>query len=447
MRRFVRSAIALSVAISLVSSHPAAALVPPANGRWYYHIGGAEAVMAPLNRNVTTVALGGSLDLGLGLSCHGFDPTLGLSTALNNIAENLKNLVTNAVTGLISNLPMLILQRANPSLYELVQELIGYANAAVSLGVKSCEQMQAEIARGQNPFDHWLTLSKSYTWKNQAGQTKSGTQTVDVLSALQTVEDTGGDDGVPWVGGNRAGGANQPPIKIVSDVVKAGYNAASGHDLASTISAGSDMRLGQIWKSPQEAIDYAVAVLGDVDVQTKDNASRTATPGHGLGPKIEKDRRDMEQALIALVKGDVPPSPENLMKASAPGTQLSREVLDAIRRLTPEEQSVAIAKLAAEAAAAVNVEKALTVRRLLLTGFQEPNVYASPATDEIKRMVDVIDREIDQLLYETRIRRELFADTAATLLDMGRAMDNRGGAVTRLRAHDPTPVEGGAVKR
>ena len=41
--------------------------------------------------------------------------------------------------------------------------------------------------------------------------------------------------------------------------------------------------------------------------------------------------------------------PAELAKVSAPGTQLTREVLDALRKLTPGDQAVAIGKLAGEA--------------------------------------------------------------------------------------------------
>ncbi len=87
-------------------------------------------------------------------------------------------------------------------------------------------------------------------------------------------------------------------------------------------------------------------------------------------------------------------------------------------------------KLSAEQATAANVERAMMLRRLLLAGYQEPHVFASAAGPEIQRMVAVIDREIDQVLYETRVRRELFANTAGTVLELGGKIDGQGGSVT-----------------
>jgi len=87
------------------------------------------------------------------------------------------------------------------------------------------------------------------------------------------------------------------------------------------------------------------------------------------------------------------------------------------------------------------------LRRLLLAGYQEPHVFASAAGPEIQRMVAVIDREIDQLLYETRVRKELFANTAGTVLDMAGKADGKANEVPGLRPNDARPVENGAVPK
>jgi integrating conjugative element protein (TIGR03755 family) len=452
-RIFTWSAVRLVMAgliVILAVPHSDAALAPSGSSRWYYHIGGADAVMPALNRGVTSVTLSAGGDLGLGLNCQGFNPTLGFTTAIGEITHNLKAVITHAGAAALGALPALIIQRANPGLYELYQQIVGYANAALGLATKSCEQMQADIAQGHNPFDHWLTVSKSYTWKNQAGQSQSGHQNVDVLKALGVVEYTQDKQGVPWLEGAKAGGdpgsTGQAPIRVVSDVVTAGYNLALGRaplDSRATSPAQQDQtRVAQVWKQPSEAAAFAVEVLGDIRIQS---GAPAATPGHGLAPRIERDRRTMAEALAKLVSGETQPSPAELAKVSAPGTQLTREVLEALRKLPEGDRAVAVGKLAGEAATAVNVEKALMVRRLLLAGYQEPHVYASPAGQDIQRLVGVIDREIDQLLYETRLRKELFAGTAGTLLDVGQSLDARGGPA--FRPGDARPVIDSGVKQ
>ena len=174
---------------------------------------------------------------------------------------------------------------------------MAYANGSVTLASKCCDQMQSDMARGENPFDRSLTFSKFYSWRDQMGKSQTGNDSVDVLQAMNIVDSKGGDGGVPWVGGQNAGGRDQPPILVVSDVVKAGYNIEQGRDPASNDQGQSDTRVAQVWKTPAEAVDYARAVLGDVKIETKNNADREAQPGHGLGPKIEQDRQDGLAAL------------------------------------------------------------------------------------------------------------------------------------------------------
>jgi integrating conjugative element protein (TIGR03755 family) len=206
--------VAAALFIALALPVPASALTSGtfSDSRWYYKIGGADSVMAPLNAHVSSATIGGSVNLGLGFNCSSFNPVLGLANTLNNAAQNIQSVLVNAASSAIASAPALILQRASPGLYELYQQLLSYANASVSLATKSCEQMQSDIAHGSNPYDHWLTLSKSYTWRDQMGQSQSGSSSVDVLQALGVVDNKGGDGGVPWVGGQNAGGKNQPPI-------------------------------------------------------------------------------------------------------------------------------------------------------------------------------------------------------------------------------------------
>ena len=117
-------------------------------------------------------------------------------------------------------------------------------------------------------IDYSLTFSKFYAWRDPMGKSQTGNDSVDVLQAMNIVDNKGGDGGVPWVGGQNAGGRDQPPILVVSDGVKAGYNIEQGHDPTSNDQGQSDTRVAQVWKTPAEAVDYARAVLGDVRIET-----------------------------------------------------------------------------------------------------------------------------------------------------------------------------------
>jgi hypothetical protein len=63
------------------------------------------------------------------------------------------------------------------------------------------------------------------------------------------------------------------------------------------------------------------------------------------------------------------------------------------------------------------VEKALLARRLLLTGRQVPEVYATEvAREHADASIAELDKEIENLLFETRVRKEVVSDTRALLL-------------------------------
>jgi len=84
------------------------------------------------------------------------------------------------------------------------------------------------------------------------------------------------------------------------------------------------------------------------------------------------------------------------------------------------------------------------LRRLLLAGWGEPNIYAAGVGEDVQRLVAILDREVDQLLYESRTRKELVSNSAGALLDMAAQEDAR--AAPGYRPGDARPVIDGAAK-
>ena len=446
MRRATVSAL---LALPLLAEPTLAQTPAPAEkSLWYYEIGGARALSAPANPNVITTSIGGTARLGLGYSCARFDPVLGVTHTLNNIRTGVDRMTTamvNAATSAIASLPALILQRANPGLHDLFQNALLRAEENVSLATKSCEQMEAEIAKGKNPFDEWVVLSKGTDWKVQMG-----VGGIDVITAKQNVESAAGNNGVPWpVSGGSAGGVAQPPIRVIGDTVHAGWNVILGRPptAGGTLPSGPTApRLVQVWNSPAAARDWAVEVLGDIEVRTCSGCPRSGRPGVGLLPEQDAATSVVRTDLSSLLTGATPPTLTNLDNASAPGIAVTRELIESVRELSPEEQTVALDKLAGEIAIARTIEKALLLRRTLLAGRQVPEIAASPATDDIERKVTELDREIDNLLFETRVRREVVSDTAARLLREVRRRKAQSLTTPIAPYKDPNPIrEGGGV--
>jgi integrating conjugative element protein (TIGR03755 family) len=435
--------IALAVAI-VPDSY--AAQAPTEDGLWYYEIGGAEPVSVPANPAVVSTTLGGSAQLGLGYSCGKFDPVAAVTNTLNDIGsgvDNMMNAMTAAATSAIASLPALILQRANPGLYDLFQNALIKAEETMQLATKSCEQMEAEIAQGKNPYADLITLSKGNDWKVQMGIGGN-----DAVTAKDTVESSNGDNGVPWIGG-QAGGTGQPVLEFTGDIVEAGYNINMNRAVTdiSPVPAASATRLSEIWSTPGEARDWTVDVVGENIVTTCDTCRKDSIPGTGLLPKLYQESATVTTEIQNLVSGVTSPTLANLDQITAPGVAITRQVIEAIREMPASEQSLIMGRLVSEISTARTVEKALYARRLLLSGRQVPEVYATEvAREHADNSIAELDKEVENLLFETRVRKEVVSDTVATLLERAAAKRQSSLTVPEVPTLDPNPLRGGRVQ-
>lgn len=445
IERYAIHTMLLTLVLS-ISHYTHAAKAPTEDGLWYYEIGGAEPVSVPANPSVVSVTLGGSAQLGLGYSCGKFDPVVAVTNTLNDIGagvDNMMNAMMAAATSAIASLPALILQRANPGLYDLFQNALIKAEETMQLATKSCEQMEAEIAQGKNPYADLITLSKGNDWKVQMGIGGN-----DAVTAKTMVESSNGDNGVPWIGG-QAGGSGQPLLEFTGDIVEAGYNITMNRAVTDTspVPAASATRLSEIWASPAQARDWTVDVVGENIVTTCDTCRKDSIPGTGLLPKLYQESATVTTDIQNLVSGAIPPTLTNLDQITAPGVAITRQVIEAIREMPASEQSLIMGRLVSEISTARTVEKALFARRLLLSGRQVPEVYATEvAREHADNSIAELDKEIENLLFETRVRKEVVSDTVTTLLKRAAAKRQSSLTVLEVPPLDPHPLRGGRVQ-
>ncbi len=76
----------------------------------------------------------------------------------------------------------------------------------------------------------------------------------------------------------------------------------------------------------------------------------------------------------------------------------------------------------------------------------EPNIYASGLSPDIEMAVNHITQAIDNVLYETKIRREMFAQTATVLLGSGQGRTSENAATRTASPNDAKRLENGEVK-
>lgn len=432
--------LAMAAALSAGGAH--AVQIPSGKSDLYYRLGGDSPASRAPNPAATSMKLGLSGVMNLNYSCGQFDFGASWQTLMNGFS-NLGTTITGAVQAGISALPLYILQRAQPGLYELFQTYAAKAEELVQLSTKSCQQMEREILANKNPYAGWVSLSMGEDWKREA-KANNG----DIARAAENVGKADGRNGLTWIGG-AAGGKAQKAINVIGDTTRAGYNATQMLAPATNSGPYPTNRLSAAFPGPTDAAAFATDVLGEEYISTCAEGgcpTRAAGTALGLLPKFEAEI-PTAQAQFATVMGAAVPSASDLDAASAPGVPVSRDLIEAIRALPPVEQPMAEGRIARDVALARTVDKALTVRNLLITGRSVPEVQGNAqATARIDLALEQLNRHIDDLLYEARVRRELVSGPAQTLLRDHRVSQDRSRATGTGGLVDNDRLENGRVK-
>lgn len=382
-----------------------------------YSIGGGRAVSMSGAGNMQSIGVG--LGWNSNLICGDMSLTTTLQNQLNGITNGFQNIMSTVIqnaTGAVASLPALIIQRADPGLYNLLTNGILQARLDFDRAKMSCSSMaerMADVAGGQLGWDR---LSEGMALKDvvRSGDT-------DAVAAVEKAEKSRGNNGVPWVGGGNAGGSGQQPIKVVSDVTRAGYNLLSSRSANETssisVSTCGNLQTCRTWSSPQAAANWATRVLGEREQRTCDQCTKTqTTPGVGLTPMIQEEYENKVKALQALVSGSKPTTQANLEAASSAALPITRGVIEALR--DEPDQDLLGQRLASEVALSSVLEKALLLQRTLLAGKKEPNVAANDlAIQAVDQESASLTQEINNLKTELELRRTLAANSPMIIIE------------------------------
>jgi len=420
MKPAIRYRTLSAFAVALVIALPAEAQtqdVPRSQSQLYYRIGGSAPAARSPNPNALAVKMGLGAKLTANYTCGKFDVGLSWANLMNGFSS-LGTQITGAVQAGIGALPLYILQRAQPGLYELFQTYAKKAEISVAAAMESCAQMEAQIKQGNDPYAKWVGLAKGEGWTVEAGSN------ADVVAAKTKVEKDNGRGGVTWIGNKAAGGFAQVSIRPVNDTVLAGYNLTMMQPVTSSNTADYSTGaapLGKLFPRPQDAADFAVTVLGDQMISTCDEpscAQKGSVTALGLQSKYDAEIPvALNQVRLAISTSS--PTYAALVAAGGPDVAMSTDLVRAMRELPADMQAISAQRLAKEIALARTIEKALAVRAVLIAGMGLPEVQKSPpAAEATKLKVDLLTQYIQDLLFENRVRREVVSDTAGSLLQM-----------------------------
>ena len=404
-----------------------------------YSIGGGRAVSMGGAGNMQSIGVG--VGWNSNLICGDMSITTTLQNQLNGITNGFQTIMSNVIqnaTSAVASLPALIIQRADPGLYNLLTNGILQARLDFDRSKMTCRAIanrMADMAGGQAGWDQ---LAEGMALRNAVSST-------DAVSAIEQAESNKGNNGVPWVGGGNAGGSGQSSIKVVGDVTRAGYNLLNGRSATDTSSiarsACGNRLTCQTWSSPGAAAAFANRVLGEREQRTCENCTKTqTTPGVGLTPVIQEEYETKLQVLQELVTGARPTTLANLDAAGSSSLPITRGVIEALR--DEPDQDVLGRRLASEAALSSVLEKALLLQRTLLTGKKEPNVAANElAVQAVDQENSALEQEINNLKTELELRRTLAGNSAMAIIQRHstRAAGSRGvfeGDTTRDRLRE-----------
>ncbi len=158
----------LSAAVmGVLLCHAPAQAQPVNNSSLYYRMGGGSPGGAAAYRGQLANTLGIQGNMRLNYSCGKFDIGLSWSNLMNGFSS-LGTQVSNAVKAGIASLPPYLLQRAQPGLYQLFQNYSLKADTMIGAALKTCEEMEAVIRQGQNPYEDWVKIAQGDLWKIKA---------------------------------------------------------------------------------------------------------------------------------------------------------------------------------------------------------------------------------------------------------------------------------------
>ncbi|HAT6801800.1 TPA: integrating conjugative element protein [Citrobacter freundii] len=384
----------------------------------YYQIGGGSVITPALTRRNTQL-LNVNTGWNADLTCGNFDIETTVRNQLNGVTDGFKNLMGDVIqnaTSAVASLPAMIIQRANPQLYDLLTNGVLQARVDFDKAQLSCQKMAEKMT------DYAYSSAWTQSAKAENYQTITASET-DAVRAEKRAAQEAAKKGKTWVGGQKRGGSGQSPIKLVGDTTRAGYNILNQRSVSDTGSISGSQCQGElcrVWSKPEEAAKWMNRVVGEqiINVAPDNDASgnseqKTGTQaGTGLSPLIAEEQEKIAQIMAELVNGSLKPTHENLAKASGGSLQLTRGVVEALR--DEPDATVLVQRLSGEMALARVMEQALMARRTLLAGMREPNIAAEKeAQSQLEQTTLQLDQELNQLRLELEMRRML-ADNAST---------------------------------
>ena len=421
------------VLASLTATTACADSFMPNESDYYYRLGGSSNLYIPPVNKDQVITIGGNIDGRLGFTCSGFNPVVSITNTFQDMRKSVINIpegIVNNLKGSVAGYPMYKLQQAMPALYNVMQNAAAGAQNEFAIKVKDCQEVKQSLEDGQAPLHGLLSVSDSQGWLDAAKRAR--TDNVDITETAKTIALKREEYGLPWIGhqSGNAGGKFQRPIKVINDVVIAGYNILLNRKPLDNITTPLESTaMTRSWKTPVIAAEWAVKVLGDIHVSTSDQktdeAKHDSKAGMGLSALLQSCStsntcsNNIAHALWKLVDKEWELTEKNLKMLSASNLLITDEIIITIQRMQREEQILTVSKLAEEIATQNMLDQAMMMRRIIQAGYQVQEVQnLKPASNMVKFALKKLDDDIHSLAFESEVRKKMMNETLTMLMDL-----------------------------
>ena len=166
-----------------------------------------------------------------------------------------------------------------------------------------------------------------------------------------------------------------------------------------TLSQTRDLNYTRTFKDKQAAITFATDVIGEYEINNERPSTKV---GLGLHPKVKQEREKVIEQI-------------NNQEWDKLGINSSVQVKLG-NRFNRGQQGALLGNIADDIATQKTIEKALAIRRMLVTGGQDPSSDNKLTADQRIKSVARLDSEIKSLMFEREIRQKLANSTIIKIL-------------------------------
>lgn len=113
----------------------------------FYTLGGGSVISQPATRS-NMKKMGLDVGWSSDLMCGNFDLKTTIGNQLNGVTDGFKNLMGDVIqgaTGAVASLPAMLIQRANPGLYDMLTNGVLQANVSFDKAQLNCQNMAKKM--------------------------------------------------------------------------------------------------------------------------------------------------------------------------------------------------------------------------------------------------------------------------------------------------------------